>query len=949
MSEPSVEKLEAGVLEELRALLLELGGTRALASVRPEASLERDLGLGSLERVELLSRLEKRFRAKAPNATLGRAETPIELAAAFLSCEESSFDELAHLEVKLADRFSLPHAARSLSEVLAERAATTPEATHLFVKADDQPERSVSFGELFHEALLVAGGLRERGIGRADKVAIMLPTSSDFFSAFMGALFAGAVPVPLYPPTNLSRLGEYARRQAGIVDNAKARCFVTFPRARPVGELLRERVPRLREVVTVDELLASTESFSTFDVSEEAPALIQYTSGSTGDPKGVLLSHGNLLSNIRAIGAALRIVPSDVGVSWLPLYHDMGLIGAWLVPLYFGIPVAISSPLAFLARPEHWLWTIHTRRGTISPAPNFAYELASRKISEEDLEGLDLSSWRVALNGAEPVLPETIARFTRRFRPYGFRTASMLPVYGLAESSLLLSASSIEAELRVEAVSRDAFELTNVAHPAPASQEGSLQFVSVGRAVAGHEIRIVDDDNSELPERHCGRVIFRGPSTMKGYYRNETATTSLARGDGFLDSGDRGFFAEGELFIAGRAKDVIIRAGRNLLSQEIEMAAADVDGIRRGSVAAFGAPDPASGTERLVVVAETRTEEGIDRFRIEASLERRVTEAIGTPPDVVVLVPPRSLPKTSSGKLRRTACRDRYLRGELGTPPKTPYGLLLRMGVRALRGKLDSVWRFLRRLLYGAYVYPLTAAFVIPFWLMALSPIPVRMWRASLPRATRRYLRLLGVDYVLEGTDKLKLEERDGPFIFVANHSSYLDSLPLMAAFSLDYAFVVKREAATWPIVSTFIRRLGHLVIERFDTEESSSSPLQMRALLDGGRSVVVFPEGTFSYATGIRPFRLGAFQLAADTGRPLIPVALAGMRRFLRDGTWLPKPGPIRVVIGDPVRTGDSLQEIAEARERVASYLATTSREPRLDLVSAGIPRSEGQRTSGE
>ena len=552
LSEPSVEKLEAGVLEELRALLLELGGTRALASVRPEASLERDLGLGSLERVELLSRLEKRFRAKAPNATLGGAETPIELAAAFLSCEESSFDELAHLEVKLADRFSLPHAARSLSEVLAERAATTPEATHLFVKADDQPERSVSFGELFHEALLVAGGLRERGIGRADKVAIMLPTSSDFFSAFMGALFAGAVPVPLYPPTNLSRLGEYARRQAGIVDNAKARCFVTFPRARPVGELLRERVPRLREVVTVDELLASTESFSTFDVSEEAPALIQYTSGSTGDPKGVLLSHGNLLSNIHAIGAALRIVPSDVGVSWLPLYHDMGLIGAWLVPLYFGIPDAISSPLAFLARPEHWLWTSHTRRGTISPAPNFAYELASRKISEEDLEGLDLSSWRVALNGAEPVvLPETIARFTRRFRPYGFRTASMLPVYGLAESSLLLSASSIEAELRVEAVSRDAFELTNVAHPAPASQEGSLQFVSVGRAVAGHEIRIVDDDNSELPERHCGRVIFRGPSTMKGYYRNETATTSLARGDGFLDSGDRGFFCRGRALHRG--------------------------------------------------------------------------------------------------------------------------------------------------------------------------------------------------------------------------------------------------------------------------------------------------------------------------------------------------------------------------------------------------------------
>jgi fatty-acyl-CoA synthase len=945
LSRPSTDEFEAGVLEELRALLLELGSTRAIASIRPDASLERDLGLGSLERVELLSRLEKRFRLKAPTETLGRAETANELAAAFASdvkpgeAGRAGASSAIHRRPEGAAELSLPSGARSLGEVLAERAASTPAATHLFVKADDGPERMLTYGALYREALLVAGGLREQGIGRGDKVAIMLPTSVEFFSAYMGTLFAGAVPVPLYPPVSLSRLGEYARRQAKIVDNAEARCFVTFPRARPVGELLRKQLPRLLEVVSVDELLASTESFSTLDVSAEDPALIQYTSGSTGDPKGVLLTHGNLLSNVRAIGRALRIVPSDFGVSWLPLYHDMGLIGAWFVPLYFGIPVAISSPLAFLARPENWLWTIHARRGTISPAPNFAYEIAARKISDEDLEGLDLSSWRVALNGAEPVLPETIERFACRFGPYGFHPGSMLPVYGLAESSLLLAAPTVGAEARVESVSREAFERDGVARKPALAEESPITLVSVGRPVEGHEVRIVDDDGRDLPERHCGHIVFRGPSTMKGYYRNESATADVSRRDRFLDSGDRGFFAEGNLFIAGREKDLIIRAGRNLLPQEIERVAGDVEGVRRGSVAAFGAPDPATGTERLVIVAETRIDEGEERNRIEANLERRVTEEVGTPPDTIILVPPRSLPKTSSGKLRRSACRERYLRGEIGRVPATPYLLALRMSVRAFQRRLESLWLFLRRCLYGLYAYPLTLAFVVPYWVLASTPLPARLWRASLPSATRWYLRLLGAKLVVEGLEQL--EKREGPFIFVANHASYLDLLPLMATFSLDYAFVVKREASGWPIISTFIRRLGHLAIERSETEESSTQPQRMRALLDNGCSLVIFPEGTFSYATGIRPFRLGAFRLAADTSRPLTPVALAGMRRFLRDGTWLPRPGPIQVKVGEPVRVGHSLAEIAEAREQIASYFANESREPRLDLVSAGIPKT--------
>jgi len=921
------------VLEELESFVREARGPRAIAAIGPDASLERDLGLGSLERVELLSRLETRFHRRAPERTLGEAETPRELARAFLAATEG---------LSSGERDVLPRSAtagprnpardsKTLTEVLALRARAEPGLPHVHLKEDDRAEETITYSDLYREALLVAGALEARGLRSGDTVAIMLPTSRGFFSTFMGALFAGGVPVPLYPPFSRSRIAEYARRQSAILENAQARFLVTVREGGALGAVLRSKAPSLREVLEVRDLLEEARALdpAVIAIRPDGPALIQYTSGSTGDPKGVLLSHENLLANIRAIGEALKIVPSDVGVSWLPLYHDMGLIGAWLTPMFFGIPVAVLSPVAFLTRPEKWLWTIHRRRATISPAPNFAYELCARKIPDADLEGLDLSSWRAALNGAEPISPRSLDRFEKKFAPCGFRKTSFFPVYGLAESSLLLTAPVLGAGVRIEAVDRDAFQRDGVARPPGEAGVEPLRFVSVGRTIAGHEVRIVDARGEELPERREGKLLFRGPSVTKGYFRNPAATEAVMRPDGFLDSGDFAFVAEGEIFVTGRAKDLIIKAGRNLNPQEIEAAASEVAGVRGGSVAAFGVPDPALGTERIVVVAETKEESAEGRARIEREVERAVADLVGVPPDEVRIVPPGVVPKTSSGKIRHSACRESYLSGELSRRPGSSFWITARLALLTAGSRGRGGLGRAARLIYGLYLYLLTAAFVLPGWTLVLFGLPRRALRAIVLHGSRAYLALAGVPLEIRGREILK--DREGPFVFVSNHAGYLDPLPLMAALDLDYAFAIKREAFSWPLLGRIFRRLGHVPVDRENVEESAQSAEALRAVLATGRSLVLFPEGTFTRATGLGPFKLGAFQLAAESGVPLVPIALVGTRLLLRDGTWIPRRVPIAVELAEPLHPGWSFADVVRVKEEAAEILARLAGEPRL------------------
>ena len=437
-----------------------------------------------------------------------------------------------------------------------------------------------------------------------------------------------------------------------------------------------------------------------------------------------MLTHGNLLANVRAIGEALAVRPTDVGISWLPLYHDMGLIGAWLMPLYFGLPVVVLSPVAFLTRPERWLRAIDRHRGTLTAAPNFAYELAVRKVTEEESGGLDLSSMRAMLNGAEPVNAKTLERFAARFAPHGFRREALLPVYGLAEASLAVTVPPLGRVARVDRVVRRIFEEEGRAVPAApgtdADDAGVLSFVSVGCPLAGHEVRITHGDGREAAENTEGALWFRGPSTTGGYFRNEEASQKLfpeGKGAGWLQSGDRAYQSDGELFITGRNKEIILKAGRNLYPHEIEEIAGRVPGVRKGCVAAFGAAD-ARGTERLVVAAETRERGAEGHRRIAAAITERMTEAIGLPPDAVELLRPHSIPKTSSGKLRRDHARKLYLAGSLGkSAPPAWLQIAELAGANAAR----TAGRWLRRglkTLYGIYAAGLFIPWLAGSWLI---------------------------------------------------------------------------------------------------------------------------------------------------------------------------------------------------------------------------------------
>ncbi|MFY9943050.1 MAG: fatty acyl-AMP ligase, partial [Desulfobacterales bacterium] len=644
-----------------------------------------------------------------PAQAFTEADTPRDLLRALTAAQPSAAHEVAPETAVPGPRevAEAPRHARTLIEALQWHAETHPERTHIRLCTDAQDaERTLTYGDLYAGAAAVAGGLQHLGLRCGQAVAIMLPTGADYFDTFFGIMLAGGIPVPIYPPVRKSQLVEHLKRHQAILQNCGAPILVTIPDARGVARLLKSQATSLTHLTTAAELRAHSPSFQPPLVKAADTAFLQYTSGSTGTPKGVILSHANLLVNIRSMGRAIAVSSDDVFVSWLPLYHDMGLIGAWLGSLYFGPLLVSLAPLDFLARPGRWLRAIQRFGGTVSAAPNFGYEICLKRLVAEDLAGLDLRSWRCALNGAEPVSPGTLERFYERFKGYGLRREALMPVYGLAESTVGLAFPPLGRAWRVDRVCRETLMNTGDAREVAADAPQPLQFVSCGRPLAGHEIRIVDDAGRELPERRQGRLQFRGPSACSGYYRNPRQTQRLFQGS-WLESGDLAYLVDGEIFITGRTKDIIIRGGRNIYPEELEEAVGNLAGVRKGNVAVFGTPDPRTGTERLVVMAETRETGAAVMARLRAEVQAVAVDLVGSPPDEVALVPPGSVLKTSSGKIRRAASRERFEKGRIGAAMPPLAWQLLRLWLSGGAGMVGRVLGRSAALAYGAYVWGL--------------------------------------------------------------------------------------------------------------------------------------------------------------------------------------------------------------------------------------------------
>ncbi len=864
-----------------------------------DAHFERDYGFDSLTRMELLHRAEREFGATLPESALAEIETLRDLlreidAAAGRKPAVYTPGAVNHDTVVSGARAAVD--AKTLTEALAWHARQHPDKLHVRFYADEGDGETLTYGELWDDAGRVAAGLVARDVAPGEAVLIMLPSGRDYFASFFGVLRAGCVPVPVYPPGRPREIEEHIRRHAKIAGNARARIMITVPEARPFTRILAAQVENLVGIVTVNELSEAPRPNAWPEAKPEQVAFIQYTSGSTGDPKGVVLTHANLIANINAMAAMLDVKDNDVFVSWLPLYHDMGLIGAWLGSLVHGIPLVLMSPLAFLARPKRWLDAITRFRGTISGAPNFAYEACAARIPDNELAGLDLSSWRVAFNGAEPVSPATIDAFTQRFTPFGFQANAMMPVYGLAENSVGLAFPPIGRGPRIDWIERDTFLKTGRAVPAEANAPTAKAVAACGLPIVGHEIRIVDERGTELPDRREGIIQFKGPSATSGYLRNDEANAVLIAGE-WRNSGDLGYTVQGDVHVTGRRKDMIIRAGRNIFPAELETAIGALDGISQGAVAVFGSPDPTNGTERLIVLAESRRA-GTDA---EAKLQRTISDLaiglIGLPPDVVRLVPPRTVPKTSSGKIRRQAARAVFESGATGALSVRMQ--VARMALAALGPLVRRGTRRSARALYAVYVTALGAIIATLGWLGA-ALLPLESWRWFMLRGlVRLYMLLAGIRLIVRGLDKLPAGRA---VLIAANHSSYFDAPVALTALPGRHSFVAKGELQNHWVPRVLLKRLTTIFVTRFDARRGVADTNRIAQTVKGGRSVVSFPEGTLSRMAGLLPFRLGIFMVAVRTNAAVVPVAIRGTRHALRDGTWVPRPGTIEVDVLDPI-----------------------------------------------
>lgn len=544
----------------------------------------------------------------------------------------------------------------------------------------------LSYADLLRCSEQAAQALLAAGVERGSRVVLVLPTGLAWLATFFGCQLLGATPVPLVPPWALDQLLMQAQRIARVIEVCEASVIVGELRLLAAVDALlsspneragRSELRKIRRVAPSELFVAQAESngLAPVVVEPDEPAFIQFTSGSTAEPKGVVISQRAALANCEFIGSRIGVGEEDVGCSWLPLFHDMGLIGHVLVPLLFGTQSVLLPPEVFARQPRAWLDAVTKYRASVITAPNSAYDVCTSKIAERDLASLELSSVRAALCGAEPILATTLRRFSERFATVGFGAQRFLPVYGLAEATLAVTLASCAHGPRIERFDRAALETQGRAAIDTGVDGASIELVGVGQPRSPEDLRIVDDRGRELPERQVGSIEVGGSSLMTGYFGNPAATESALHA-GFVRTEDLGFVSDGELFVVGRSKEMIIKGGRNLYPYDIEAAASAVAGVRAGRVVAFGVRNPVAGTEDLTVVCETKLPHSRHK-ELQRAITAAVFQATGVRIDLLHLVAPGVLLKTSSGKLRRNAVRESLENGTL-RKVRVPWSLRVR-------------------------------------------------------------------------------------------------------------------------------------------------------------------------------------------------------------------------------------------------------------------------------
>ena len=548
----------------------------------------------------------------------------------------------------------------TLSSAIEELATRFPGYPCLTIVDRHGGEESTTLGDFFARAKAVQALLEARGLGPGDHAVLLLPTGSDLVSGYFGVMLAGAAPAVMAGPSNrISDHSLYVRFLGRVLAKAGAR-FVLCDEE--LGALLRGAGPDAlggAQVVTRDEIAdLPPERFpATAAATPEDIATIQYSSGTTGTPKGVMLTHRSMLTYLRLLRDGAGFRADDVNVNWIPLYHDMGLFGAFLLPLLCGFPAVLIPTMDFLREPALWFQALHRYRGAVSWAPNFAYALCAKRVEDDELEGLDLSSWRMAFNASEPVLSHVLEAFEKRFAPHGFRPETMTPAWGMAETVMAVATHPIGDRPSWQRVDRDALAAEQEARPAAGD---GANVVATGRPLPQVELEIRDPETrAPLPDGRVGQLWVSGPFLFEGY-KNDPERTAQVLVDGWFDTGDRAYRVGPDLYFVSREKDLVVIGGEKYAPHDVEAVINTVPGVREGCAVAFGVPNAESGTEELGAVVETKLEEEEARAALGREIRGEVSRTLGLGIRHLHLVGPGGIEKTTSGKLARSATRDRY-------------------------------------------------------------------------------------------------------------------------------------------------------------------------------------------------------------------------------------------------------------------------------------------------
>ena len=553
----------------------------------------------------------------------------------------------------------------TFAEVLRQYHRETPERVCMVLQHSGQEDRKVTYRELLEGANAHARSLQAAGIQPGEVVILILQHGSDLVFSFFGAVLHGAIPSIMPFLTEKLLPERYRADLASLVSITRPAAIITYPEFEEEVRAALHPGDSVRAVLLADQVEApSAPDFEQLEGLRRTPqdiVLLQHSSGTTGLQKGVALSHQAVFNQLAAYQQALHLDPEqDVIVSWLPLYHDMGLIAGFLQPVLTGTLLVMMSPFEWVRAPQRLLTAVSQYRGTLSWLPNFAYNFCAQKIRDRHLEGVDLSSWRAVINCSEPVRYESHRAFLERFAPHGFRPQALAASYAMAENVFGVTQGGIDAPLTVDIIDREAFQVERVARPC-ADGDGALKMVSCGRPLSNTQVRILSAEGQELPERHVGEVALHSDCMLTGYY-NRPDETARAFRDGWYLTGDYGYLADGELYVSGRKKDLIIVGGKNIYPQDLENLAMSVPGVHAGRVSAFGVDNPEAGTEDVVIVAEVDSEDPQVREQIADGIRQAVTRGSAVALRSVYLVGPQWLVKTSSGKNARLANRDKFLK-----------------------------------------------------------------------------------------------------------------------------------------------------------------------------------------------------------------------------------------------------------------------------------------------